>query len=535
MASQFLTLWNDHVLQSSPYYLASIALGTVVLSTWLVSRRVEAATPPGPRGLPFVGNALSIPTKHPWKIYQQWCRDMNSDLLYLRLPGPSLLVLNSAKAAQDLLVKRSAIYSDRPRSIMLSDLMGMSWVFGLMQYGDQWKQHRKLFHHEFEGTPAVRMHELNSARRLLVRLLNSSVNYARDMQLTTGDMILSATYGITPKSEDDYFIRLAESLVGAMAVVAGGGFLVDMVPLLRLVPKWFPGGAFKRQAEEWRRLGVKARTVPFDHVKDQLANGTAAPSVAAHFLASQQDNDPATTETREQMQNILAEAYLGTSPSFSFNRGAGATVGTLCSFVLAMSLYPDVQKRAQAVIDDVLHGQRLPDFSDYGNVPYVDALVNEVLRWHPGAPLGLFHAANKDDYYEGYLIPKGTMISPNVWGILHDEAVYGADTEDFVPERFLTADGSKRNDIPDTEIAFGFGRRICPGRVMGRETLWITAASILATFNISDPVDREGKPLDRATIEYTNSMSSRPPYFDCTLRLRHAAAESMILNGVNEE
>jgi len=246
--------------------------------------------------------------------------------------------------------------------------------------------------------------------------------------------------------------------------------------------------------------------------------------VASHFLNTQPDDEKETSETQEQMQNILAEAYLG---------GAGATVGTLCSFVLAMSLYPEVQKRAQAAVDEVLHGQQLPDFSDYGTIPYLEAIVNEVLRWHPGAPLGLFHAASKDDFYEGYFIPKGTMMSPNVWAIGHNEAVYGPDTEDFVPERFLTADG-QRNDLPDTEMAFGFGRRICPGRVMGRETLWITAASLLATFNISNPIDREGKPLDRSKIEYTNSMSSRPPFFNCTIRPRNAAVESLILNGISE-
>lgn len=515
----------SHTLQLSPDTLALPALAIFILYTWLFPRRNQLPTPPGPRGWPLIGNVFNIPSEFPWRIYNKWCRDNKSDMLFLRLPGHSLLVLNSAKAAGELLVKRSTIYSDRPRSIMLSDLMGMSWVFGLMQYGDEWKQHRKLFHREFEGTPAVRMHELNAARRLLKRLLNSSVNYARDMQLTTGDMILSATYGITPKSEEDYFIRLAESLVGAMAVVAGGAFIVDMVPVLRLLPKWFPGGGFKYQAEEWKRLGVKARAAPFDHVKKQLTEGTAAPSVASHFLNSHSDSDPSANETQEKMQNILAEAYLG---------GAGATVGTLCTFVLAMSLYPEVQKRAQAAIDEVHHGQQLPDFSDYGRIPYLDAVVNEVLRWHPGAPLGLFHAASRDDVYEGYFIPKGTMISPNVWAIGHDESIYGANTEDFIPERFLTVDG-RRNDVPDTEIAFGFGRRVCPGKVMGRETLWITAISILAAFDISNPVDRQGKPLVRSEIEYTNSMSSRPPYFDCTIRLRNPAAEGLILNGVNEE
>lgn len=129
-----------------------------------------------------------------------------------------------------------------------------------------------------------------------------------------------------------------------------------------------------------------------------------------------------------------------------------------------MALYPGVQQKAQAAVDGILRGQRLPDFSDYGSIPYLDALVNEVLRWNPGAPLGLFHSVSKDDHYEGYLIPKGSIIVPNAWAIMHDEAIFGVDCREFKPERFLTPDGKRNPDIPDVDVAFGFGRRICPGR-----------------------------------------------------------------------
>ncbi|KAH9946929.1 cytochrome P450, partial [Amylocystis lapponica] len=98
----------------------------------------------------------------------------------------------------------------------------------------------------------------------------------------------------------------------------------------------------------------------------------------------------------------------------------------LCSFVLAMALHPlDVQKKAQAAVNAALQG-RLPDFSHLGRIPYVDALVNEVLRWNPIAPpLGMFHAANKDDSYTGYTIPRCTgvvVVESNCDGQGHDEA-----------------------------------------------------------------------------------------------------------------
>ena len=57
-------------------------------------------------------------------------------------------------------------------------------------------------------------------------------------------------------------------------------------------------------------------------------------------------------------------------------------------FVLAMVLYPDVQKRAQAEIDLVIGRNWLPTFEDRASLPYIDATLRETLRWEPVVPLG---------------------------------------------------------------------------------------------------------------------------------------------------
>lgn len=141
------------------------------------------------------------------------------------------------------------------------------------------------------------------------------------------------------------------------------------------------------------------------------------------------------------------------------------TVAILSAFTLAMALYPEVQKKAQKALDDALQGQRLPDFNDFGGrIPYVDAVVNEVLRWNTATPFAVYHVASEDDVYNGYNIPKGSIMIPNLWALLHEESVYGPDTDKFIPERFLTAKGELDPDVLDMDIAFGFGRRACPGR-----------------------------------------------------------------------
>lgn len=80
-----------------------------------------------------------------------------------------------------------------------------------------------------------------------------------------------------------------------------------------------------------------------------------------------------------------------------------------------MALYPDVQKKAQEELDRVIRPNKLPTFADRAKLPYIEAVVNESLRWHPVAPMGIPHMCTEDDLYEGYLIPKGSLVLPNIW------------------------------------------------------------------------------------------------------------------------
>ena len=80
-----------------------------------------------------------------------------------------------------------------------------------------------------------------------------------------------------------------------------------------------------------------------------------------------------------------------------------------------MANNPSVQKKAQEELDRVVGSARLPVFEDRRALPYVNALLKEVLRWHIVLPIGLPHRAVADDEYNGYLIPAGTIILTNVW------------------------------------------------------------------------------------------------------------------------
>ena len=86
--------------------------------------------------------------------------------------------------------------------------------------------------------------------------------------------------------------------------------------------------------------------------------------------------------------------------------------------MLAMTVYPDAQKKAQAELDAVIGPDRLPTFEDRDSLPYVNAVFKETTRWNPVLPLAISHKTTEEDVYNGYYIPAGTVIIPNNWCVL---------------------------------------------------------------------------------------------------------------------
>ena len=83
--------------------------------------------------------------------------------------------------------------------------------------------------------------------------------------------------------------------------------------------------------------------------------------------------------------------------------------------ILALSLYPEAQKKAHAELDAVVGRKRLPELDDREALVYVKAVVMESLRWHNVTPLGIAHRTIVDDEIQGYFIPAGTVLVANIW------------------------------------------------------------------------------------------------------------------------
>jgi len=204
--------------------------------------------------------------------------------------------------------------------------------------------------------------------------------------------------------------------------------------------------------------------------------------------------------------------------------GVDTQTSTIVGLILALAMHPEAQKKCHEELDTVLGPYLLPKSSDLADLHYIRAVVEEVIRWHAAVPAGLPHVVKEDDEYNGYFIPKGTIVFANNWAVSRNATVY-EDPKQFRPERHLKEGKFQMSLLGSDSAAFGFGRRICPGRYMALGSLTFTVAVLMSMFEITPAKDHNGDDIP-LNYELEPTLVSNVLPFDCNIAPRsekHAA------------
>ncbi|KAI0321505.1 cytochrome P450 [Amylostereum chailletii] len=461
----------------------------------LVQWRILAARmPPGPPGFLWFGNRHQVPAVKPWRKFAEW-KQQYGPVLSLWLGRTPVIVLGTAQAAWDLLDRRSDIYSSRPRFIMAGEILSDNKRGLMMPAGENWRKFRKVLHGGFHARKADTYRDIQTleSKLLMHQLLHDPKDYEQHIRRYAASVVVSVAYGRRVDSMDEWVVKEnMEAMAYLTSVNIPGKYIVESWPWLLKLPRslqWF-----RREAEEHRARDIHMVTHLLDDVKSRVAQGTCPPCLAAETYAA-----------REKLGlSELEVAYTISSP---FGAGIETTSGTMFSFILAMLHYPEKMRKAQSELDAVVGRERMPEYTDRDSLPYVRALINEVLRWRPVAALGGSpHSVTADDEYQGMFIPKGSTVFANLDGILRDPEMFES-PEDFIPERFLETKDSR---LEPFELPFGFGRRVCPGMHLALNSIFINVSRILWAFEIL-PAEGRGLPDVWA---FTNGFNSWPESFD---------------------
>jgi cytochrome P450 len=484
-------------------------------------RRRGLPYPPGPTAWPVIGNLRDVPKLSPWSAYADMSKKYG-DVVCLQVFGQTVVVLCSLSAIKDLLEKRGELYSDRT-PFPIFEIMGVNWTLPSARKGKPWRDGRKLSDRSLRpGATALHLRLIEEkSREFLGQPLSSPKDFREHIDHLQGKLIMYLTYGYDLKENDDILMpaRRTGEIMSRLALP--GAALVNHLPFLQHLPSWVPLFKYEPLASECRELGWRMKNEPIDFVRSSMRDGTAVPSLASEHLQE--------AELLSGSERQWAEEVIKNTLGSMFQAGSDTAISSMSSLFLALVLYPEVQKRAQIELDSVISRDRLPTYDDKPRLPYIEAMSKELLRWQMVTPMGLPHSTSDDDVYRSYFIPKGSMVIADAWAVLHDPELY-PDPEAFKPERFLNEDGTFRDD-PGISLAFGVGRRICPGRHVVAATLFVVTASVLSVFNVTRAKDKDGNEISVAAAANSQVRSEivfQIPEFECAITPRDNLAEDLI-------
>lgn len=295
---------------------------------------------------------------------------------------------------------------------------------------------------------------------------------------------------------------------------APGGTLVDFFPFIRHLPKWLArsSGALKF-AQDWKWAMRQIHDAPFSAVQAKTEPKVDQSSLIEMLLDQREarlDKGQPEEMTIEDIKGAAAAVYAA---------GQDTTWSTLMVFVLNMVLHPEVVCKAQTELDAVVGQGRVPTFTDRPQLPYVDRIVQETLRWCPVSPVGVPHRVLAEDEYKGMRIPAGAIVYGNARAMTHDAHTY-QNPDTFDPDRYLRGE-------PFPVGHFGFGRRVCVGKRLAEASVWIVAASLLSTMDMVKQRDADGAEVV-PEVRLTSGLTSHTKSFPCRFVPRSAMARDLM-------
>ncbi|KAK4939634.1 hypothetical protein LTR10_020134 [Elasticomyces elasticus] len=468
--------------------------------------------PPGPPTIPLLGNLHLMPTVKPHIQFQKWAQEYGP-VYSLILGTKTVIVLSSDEAVKDLLDKKSAIYSDRPDMFIGQKIASGDLRLVVMRYGDNWRMIHKMVHNILNIKAAVTYVPYQDLENkiLLDGLLDTPQDFLNHIRRFSYSLATQMIFGFRcPDIKDPQLQQLFWSFDhwGELAGSASAQ-IVDLYPILQKLPSFIAPNV--RYAKYLHEIEKKLYVGHWMRAKRGLESGTGLPCFCNDVLRAQQIEN-FSDDAAGYMSGSLLEA------------GSDTTSGTLYGFILAMLVFPEVQKMAQEEIDRVVGHKRLPTIDDYDQLHYIRCCIKESLRWMPTVILGVPHAVTKDDTYGNYVIPKGATVINNVWAI-HMDPKRSPDPRRFDPDRFkddyttlyqsANGDPAKRDNFN-----FGAGRRLCQGIHIAERSLFLGISRLLWAFDLTKPLDNNGDPITPDIDDLVGGITVQPRDYQAVITPR---------------
>ncbi|KAI7756481.1 hypothetical protein M8C21_031043 [Ambrosia artemisiifolia] len=475
----------------SPLISFLFLLPTLIIFKWLISSafKTQKDLPPSPPKLPIIGNLHqlgSVPHLSLRSLAEKY-----GPVMMLHLGSVPVLVVTSAKAAQEILKTHDLVFANRPKLTIPDQLNYGSKDIGFAPYGEYWRQIKSiaivhlLSKTRVQSFREVRERETTRLLELIGQSGGSVINLSNMLVKVTNNVICEVALGRT-YNDGFKFKDMLTRFQTLLGVVSVGTYIpwLSWVDWLRGLDK-----QTKKLAKEFSDF---YDAIIEDHV------------VKKEMMGSEDDQE-------HDLVDVLLDVQRDSASNFTFGRDtvkaiisdmfSGGTDTTFASIEWALSeliRHPQAMKRLQQEVMEVAKGRSMITEDDIDSMPFLKAVLKETLRLHTILPLLLPHESMDDVKVLGYDLKKGTQVMINSWAIARDPSIW-EDADMFMPERFLNSCVDFKGFHYEL-LPFGSGRRGCPGMHFAVSITELVLANLVYKFDFALPNGVRAEELDMTEL-----------------------------------
>ncbi|XP_058104611.1 carnosic acid synthase-like [Magnolia sinica] len=480
--------WWDVINPKDEHARSVLTLSVLLLSVvWYVTmvrkcHKGRSRSPPGPPGLPLLGNLLSLnPDLH---IHFAELSRRYGPIFKLQLGNKLAVVVSSPSLAKEVLRDHDMVFAnhDVPAVGRLISYGGCNIVSS--PHGPMWRMLRRVCVQEMlskasiDAVYALRRREVRGTVGRLYGNAGMPVLVGEEMFSMVMNVITSMLWGGTLEGEERSGVGAEfQKVVGEITELLGKPNVSDLFPVL--APLDLQGmerkmkGLFLRFDGIFQSIIDRRLRMNREDEEGKCCSSKGSKDFLQFLLKIKEEGDAETPLTMAHLKALLMDMVVG---------GTETTSNTLEWAMAHMINKPDTMRKARDELDAVVGTDSIVEESHVPKLHYLGAVMKEVLRLHPALPLLVPHCPSLTCTVGGYTVPKGARVFVNVWAI-HRDPLTWANPSEFDPERFITA--TNKWDYGGSDFRyfpFGSGRRICAGIPMADRMVMYALASLLHSF-----------------------------------------------------
>ncbi|XP_074358614.1 5-OH-xanthotoxin synthase-like isoform X2 [Apium graveolens] len=453
------------------YLLVGVpVLCMLVLPKLLRSYKSKLPCPPGPRGLPIIGNLhqidVSIFPQHLWELSEQY-----GPIMYLKLGHLPTLVISSPEMAKQFLKTHDLNFCSRPYLFGLRKVSydGRDVLFS--PYNDYWREMRKIVTiHLFsskriQSFRSIREEEVFQMIKVISEKASSEevVNLSETLAPLTITMTCRLAFG---KKFDEVNMKRFKGLLKRFQTVTAAFYFSDIFPSLRWLDRLT--GSSAQLDNCFGDMDLFYQEIIDEHLNSSRPSSMDGDVIDILLQLKRDDQISSIDFTFNNIKAIIMNIFFA---------GTDTTANTLIWIMTSLIKNPEVMHKAQKEVRKLMQGKEKIDEEDLQNVklPYLEAVIKETMRLYPVAALIPRESLNKI-VINGYEILPKTIVYVNLLAI---------------------------------------GRRICAGMYMAIATLELVLSNLLYSFDWELPPGMKKEDVDTdigrgITLHKKNALCLKP-------------------------